>query len=36
MSMMTMFAAITVVLDSMVTPGFSAGVWYGWAFLKSN
>ena len=35
MSMMTMFAAITVVLDSVVTPGFSAGVWYGWAFLLS-
>ena len=30
-----MFAAITVVLDSVVTPGFSAGVWYGWAFLFS-
>lgn len=34
-SIITMFAAITIVLDSVVTPGFSAGVWYGWAFLLS-
>jgi hypothetical protein len=30
-----MFATISTVLDSIVTPGFSAGVWYGWVFLLS-
>ncbi len=30
-----MFAAITVVVDSIVMPGFSSGVWYGWVFLLS-
>jgi hypothetical protein len=32
---MAVFAAITTALDSMVTPGFSSGVWYGWVFLMS-
>jgi hypothetical protein len=27
------FAAITTVLDTILTPGFSSGVWYGWVFV---
>jgi len=30
-----MFSVLSVVLDSIVTPGFSAGVWFGWIFLMS-
>jgi hypothetical protein len=30
-----MFSAISVVLDSIITPGFSAGVWFGWIFIMS-
>ncbi|MFW6110839.1 MAG: hypothetical protein ACOC6H_02255 [Thermoproteota archaeon] len=34
-ALITVFAALTVVCDALVTPGFSAGVWFGWAFLIS-
>jgi hypothetical protein len=34
-AIIAMFAAISVVLDAVITPGFSAGVWYGWVFLLS-
>jgi hypothetical protein len=34
-ALIAVFAAITTALDSMVTPGFSSGVWYGWVFLMS-
>lgn len=30
-----MFSVISVVLDSVITPGFSAGVWFGWIFIMS-
>ena len=30
-----MFSVLSVVLDSIITPGFSAGVWFGWIFLMS-
>ena len=29
----SVFAALGVVCDSLVTPPFSAGVWYGWIFM---
>ena len=34
-SLIAVFAAITTVLDALVTPGFSSGVWYGWVFVMS-
>jgi hypothetical protein len=34
-SLIVTFAAASIVLDSMTTPGFSSGVWYGWVFLLS-
>jgi hypothetical protein len=30
-----MFSVVSVVLDSIITPGFSAGVWFGWIFIMS-
>jgi hypothetical protein len=35
LSLIAVFAALSVVCDVVVTPGFSAGVWYGWVFLIS-
>ncbi len=35
LSLISVFAALSVVCDVVVTPGFSAGVWYGWVFLIS-
>jgi type IV secretory pathway VirB2 component (pilin) len=32
-ALIAVFAAITTVFDAVVTPGFSSGVWYGWAFM---
>lgn len=34
-SLLVLFAVISIVLDSMVTPGFSSGIWFGWIFLMS-
>ncbi len=35
LSLIAIFAALGVVLDVMVTPSFSAGVWYGWICVIS-
>ena len=35
LSLIAVFAALGVVCDSIVTPTFSAGVWYGWIFMIS-
>jgi len=35
LSLIAVFAALGVVCDSIVTPSFSAGVWYGWIFMIS-
>ena len=35
LSLIAIFAALGVVCDGVVTPGFSAGVWFGWIFLVS-
>jgi len=35
LSLIAVFAALSVVCDAVVTPGFSAGVWYGWVFMIS-
>ena len=29
------FAVLSMAVDSIITPGFSAGVWYGWIFIIS-
>lgn len=34
--MIAIFAALGVVCNSIVTPGFSAGVWFGWVFMIST
>ena len=34
-AMIAMFSVISIVLDSIITPGFSAGVWFGWIFIMS-
>jgi hypothetical protein len=34
-SLIAIFAALGVVLDVVVTPAFSAGVWFGWIFMIS-
>ncbi len=34
-ALISVFAALGVVCDSILTPGFSAGVWYGWIFMLS-
>ena len=34
-SLIAIFAALGVVCDAVVTPGFSAGVWFGWIFMIS-
>jgi hypothetical protein len=34
-ALIAVFAAVTTVLDALVTPAFSSGVWYGWAFVMS-
>lgn len=34
-SLVAIFAALGVVCDAIVTPGFSAGVWFGWIFIIS-
>ena len=34
-SLIVVFAVISIALDSLVTPGFSAGIWYGWVFIMS-
>ncbi len=34
-SLIALFAVISIVLDSLVTPGFSAGIWFGWVFIMS-
>lgn len=36
LSLVAIFAALGVVCDSIVTPGFSAGVWFGWVFMIST
>jgi len=35
LSLIVTFAALGVICDSIVTPGFSAGVWFGWIFVIS-
>ena len=35
LSLIAIFAALGVVCDGVVTPVFSAGVWFGWIFLVS-
>ena len=35
-SLVAIFAALGVVCDAVVTPGFSAGVWFGWIFTIST
>jgi hypothetical protein len=35
LSLIALFAALGVVCDAVVTPGFSAGVWFGWIFVIS-
>jgi hypothetical protein len=35
LSLIALFAALGVVCDVVVTPGFSAGVWFGWIFVLS-
>jgi len=35
-SLIAIFAALGVVCDAVVTPGFSAGVWFGWIFVVSS
>ena len=34
-SLIVVFAVISIALDSLVTPGFSSGIWYGWVFIMS-
>ena len=34
-ALIAVFAAVTTILDTLVTPVFSSGVWYGWAFVMS-
>lgn len=34
-SLVAIFAALGAVSDAIVTPGFSAGVWFGWIFMLS-
>jgi hypothetical protein len=34
-ALFAVLSAISVVLDSIITPGFSAGVWFGWIFIMS-
>jgi hypothetical protein len=34
-SLIVTFTAASIVLDSITTPGFSSGIWYGWVFLLS-
>lgn len=34
-SLIVVFAVISVALDSLVSPGFSSGIWYGWVFIMS-
>ena len=34
-ALVSMFAVISIVLDMVVTPGFSSGIWYGWVFIMS-
>jgi len=36
LSLIAIFAALGAVFDSIVTPGFSAGVWFGWIFIIST
>ena len=36
LSLIAVFAALGAVCDSIVTPGFSAGVWFGWVFMIST
>ena len=35
-SLIAIFAALGVVCDAVVTPAFSAGVWFGWIFMISS
>jgi hypothetical protein len=35
LSLIALFAALGVACDVVVTPGFSAGVWFGWIFVIS-
>lgn len=32
-TLIAIFAAISIALDLIVTPGFSSGIWYGWVFI---
>jgi hypothetical protein len=34
-SLIIVFSVISIVLDLLVTPGFSSGVWFGWIFIMS-
>jgi len=34
-ALIALFAVMSVALDSMVTPGFSSGIWSGWVFVMS-
>lgn len=35
LSLIAIFAALGAISDAIVTPGFSAGVWFGWIFIIS-
>lgn len=34
-ALIALFAVMSVALDSIVTPGFSSGIWFGWVFVMS-
>jgi hypothetical protein len=34
-ALISLFAVLSTVLDSIVAPGLSSGVWYGWVFVMS-
>jgi hypothetical protein len=34
-SLIIVFSVISIVLDLLVTPGFSSGIWFGWIFIMS-
>ena len=34
-ALIALFAVMSIALDSMVTPGFSSGIWFGWVFVMS-
>lgn len=36
LSLIAIFAALGVICDSVITPAFSAGIWFGWIFVIST